>query len=475
MIGVTNAEQRAQAPFVVRNEFFGGLVYARDRGSYLSFDEDLIKVLRLSCSLSLDEIFAQVYGARACQASLTDKDYRKDFEQLVNCFRSYSMFENDRFQGVFIDNEVPSSCDSLTAPLAVNLQLTNYCQFTCKHCWIDRARSNQVLSKEDVKKLLRQLADAGVFVVNFGGGQAIARSDFSEIARFANSLGLRLNLSVNVSNLTDAYMRRLIDVDIASFKVGIAAGNEKSWENVRNGNAFKQFKRGLEKLAAYVGERPQSGIVFSAVLCKDNCGELVNIISFVNGCAQRLNLSKPLLKVGLALPVPGANGQIDADAFMSSSEIEGIVSRINEYQNNKTSAEIVEVQADFAVPSQRGSAWPNERDTGAVACKCGTLSCYISERGYVYPSGILSRVLPAHDANDLRKHSLTEIWLSEAMSNFRRVKVSEPCRSCEHLAYCHGGCRSRAYLFSKNCAAIDPWCSLHHTLEKNYDRNSRKR
>ncbi len=451
------------APYVVRNEFFGGLVYVRDKGEYLAFDKDVINVLRSSLTKPLDDVFAEVYGERNANAGIgdltSDKDYRKDFDQLIRCFESgpNPLMREGRFLGVFLDNRVPPNCHSLTAPTEVHFQLTNYCQYSCKHCWIKRdGVPNNQLDTARVKSLFSHLASCGVFIVHLGGGQAVERSDFEEIADYAHKLGIRLNLSTNVSSLVDKNTAKLAHAHIHEFKVGIAAGTEKTWNGVRGTQSFRQFKRGLARLVKAVNDsEQQSRIVFNAVIFEENREDVSSIIRLVNKLASEHNLDNPVLRLSCALPIPNDYNYSEKGRYLSLERVQEIVEKVEEYSRTRTKGDLVTIVTNAMVPPRVVKRHTVE----GFGCRCGQMSCYVSANGYVYPSGLLSTLVAPEDSINLRKRSLVDIWQQAPLfRGYRNLSGNEICRKCDHLNYCHGGCRSRAFLVTKNRSAVDPWC-----------------
>jgi GeoRSP system radical SAM/SPASM protein len=90
------------------------------------------------------------------------------------------------------DEQVPS----LQAPLTINWAVNNSCNFACRHCY-SREDSHEELAWEVLSASLAKAAKAGVFSVNFGGGEPLLRHDLQELAAFASGLGLRVSMNSN--------------------------------------------------------------------------------------------------------------------------------------------------------------------------------------------------------------------------------------------------------------------------------------
>ena len=233
----------AITPYIVRNEFFGCLLYQRQSGKYFSLDKDMLALLRASQTKPLEDVFNYVYGERAAQVSKSEKDYEADFKQLLAIFESSGIMRDGRFVGTFLNNEVPHGLEALVAPIEVNLQLTSSCPNNCSYCWVKRLQGRlpgEDMRTSEVKRLLDDLAAMGTYVVNFGGGCAVSRNDFADLVNYAHKCGLMVNLSVEGAALDKKRVEMLASLNIHSFRIGVAAGTDKIWSSMREGGESSQ-------------------------------------------------------------------------------------------------------------------------------------------------------------------------------------------------------------------------------------------
>jgi 12,18-didecarboxysiroheme deacetylase len=82
--------------------------------------------------------------------------------------------------------------------------VTQRCNLKCIHCYAhakDRSFKNE-LSTEEGKALLDDLAQFGVPVILFSGGEPLMRKDLPELARYAVGLGMRAVISTNGTLIT---------------------------------------------------------------------------------------------------------------------------------------------------------------------------------------------------------------------------------------------------------------------------------
>lgn len=86
-------------------------------------------------------------------------------------------------------------------PLDVNIELNQYCNFKCPHCYCAEKKTS--LSTDQIKKIISKCYDAGVLFINFTGGEVLIRKDFAKIYEYAKSLGFLISIQSNLYHLSD--------------------------------------------------------------------------------------------------------------------------------------------------------------------------------------------------------------------------------------------------------------------------------
>ena len=72
----------------------------------------------------------------------------------------------------------------LGIPLSVHLDITYRCNERCVHCYLDHDDHGEMTTAE-IKDVLNQLSDAGVFFLTLSGGEVLMRRDFFDIVEHA--------------------------------------------------------------------------------------------------------------------------------------------------------------------------------------------------------------------------------------------------------------------------------------------------
>src|SRR5436190_2841412 len=93
-------------------------------------------------------------------------------------------------------------------PLSVHLDVTYSCNERCVHCYLDHDDHGEMTTAE-IKDLLSQLAEAGVFFLTLSGGEIFLRSDFFEILEYARKLLFCVKLKTNAVMIREPEAARL--------------------------------------------------------------------------------------------------------------------------------------------------------------------------------------------------------------------------------------------------------------------------
>src|SRR5207247_4811448 len=84
----------------------------------------------------------------------------------------------------------------LGIPLGVQLDLTYRCNERCVHCYLDHHDHGEMTLAE-IKDLLTQMADAGVFFLTISGGEIFLRRDLFDILEHARRLMFSVKIKTN--------------------------------------------------------------------------------------------------------------------------------------------------------------------------------------------------------------------------------------------------------------------------------------
>jgi cyclic pyranopterin phosphate synthase len=130
--------------------------------------------------------------------------------------------------------------------------------------WLDRS---EILSFEEIERLVRVLARLGVTDVRLTGGEPLARREFPKLVAMLAAIEGIADLSVTTNGyLLERDARALVDAGIDRVNVSIDALARDRFHEITRRDALPQVLRGLEAIAAYPQVHP---IKVNAVAMRD--------------------------------------------------------------------------------------------------------------------------------------------------------------------------------------------------------------
>ena len=117
--------------------------------------------------------------------------------------------------------EMTDKALKLNIPLSVQVDLTYRCNERCVHCYLDHDDHGE-MSTAEIKHLLDQMAEAGVFILTLSGGEIFLRKDFFEILEYArHQLMFCVKLKTNAIMIREPEAARIRDLGVESIQISI--------------------------------------------------------------------------------------------------------------------------------------------------------------------------------------------------------------------------------------------------------------
>ena len=143
----------------------------------------------------------------------------------------------------------------------VRVSVTDRCNFRCQYCmpaeglpWLER---DDVLSFEEIVRLVGLLADMGVGDVRLTGGEPLVRRDFPRLAAMLATVPGVEDLSVTTNGyLLERDAERLVRAGINRFNVSIDSLQRDRFFEMTRRDALPRVLRGLEVLAEFPEAHP---------------------------------------------------------------------------------------------------------------------------------------------------------------------------------------------------------------------------
>jgi GTP 3',8-cyclase len=143
----------------------------------------------------------------------------------------------------------------------LRVSVTDRCSFRCQYCmpaeglpWLDRT---EVLSFEEIARVVALLASMGVRDVRLTGGEPLVRRDFPRLAAMLAAIEDVRDLALTTNGfLLERDAAALVGAGIDRFNVSIDSLQRDRFYTMTRRDALPQVLRGLEALAAHPRAHP---------------------------------------------------------------------------------------------------------------------------------------------------------------------------------------------------------------------------
>ena len=312
----------------------------------------------------------------------------------------------------------------LSAPFYVQFEVTDRCNNRYFFCYNEKAPTvGDELSLKEIKGILHQLKDAGVFSININGGEPLMRQDFFEIMEYAHYLGFLLHLNTNAT-LIDDYTAKRISRCMRNVCTSILrpdeSGHDKDTGRV---GAYKGVINGIRALV-----RNGVGVEVNVCTHKGNYKSIYDIAKLADSLGCHAICSTRYI----------LNSKDNVEYLLGKDDTEILVDLLcqakKDFRNLSSEGGI-----SLPGPVPFCEISPQYHDKLAelnVPCQFGFGLCRISATGKVTPCTISDDII-----GDLRKESFRDIWNSKKWEKYRKLEhLPCNCKLCNELSRCRGGC-----------------------------------
>jgi len=116
--------------------------------------------------------------------------------------------------------EIATKALDLNIPIDVHIDVTYRCNERCVHCYLDHDDHGE-LNTIEIKDILDQLADAGVFFLTFSGGEVFMRRDFLELVAYARQLQFNVKVKTNAVMIREYEAQRLKALGVEQIQISV--------------------------------------------------------------------------------------------------------------------------------------------------------------------------------------------------------------------------------------------------------------
>lgn len=305
----------------------------------------------------------------------------------------------------------------LGVPLSAHLDLTYRCNERCEHCYLDHDDHGEMTTAE-LRGVLEQLADAGVFSLTLSGGEPLMRRDCFEIIAYARSLRFNVKLKTNAVLIREKDAQKLRTLGVEQVQISVYSHRPEVHDAITK--VPGSLKRTLTAIRLLRSQGMR--VTMANVLMRRNRDDSEGVRTLAGELGAHYTLDPTI--------TPMMNG----NTSVLSHRVDA--SELSSFFHNPHLVGDVET---FCAPPA-----PVDDDVReSLPCSAGHTSCYISPYGDVYPC-----VQFPLTCGNVRRQAFLEIWRnSPQLAEVRSIRAKDltTCTSCSHLASCTR-CPGLAYM-----------------------------
>jgi radical SAM protein with 4Fe4S-binding SPASM domain len=322
--------------------------------------------------------------------------------------------------------EMAGKALKLGIPLSVQLDLTYRCNERCVHCYLDHDDHGELTTSE-IKDLLDQMADAGVFFLTISGGEILMRRDFLEILEHAHARTFCIKLKTNGVMIREKEVERFQSLGVESVQVSIYSHRPEVHDGITE--LPGSLKRSIEAIRLL--RKHGIHVVMANVLMIHNVDDYAGVKALAAELGAQFIID------------PTITPSMDGDRSILSLNVDEAALR-QVFHDEALSGNVEE----FCAPPQG----PGDEELNSLPCSAGHTACYVSPYGDVYPC--VQFPLPS---GNVRRTKFIDIWRdSPQLNEVRSIRLRDmpscsqcvhggTCTRCPGLAFLEGNMRGPSY------------------------------
>lgn len=335
---------------------------------------------------------------------------------------------------------------TLTAPLSVQVEITDLCNQGCQHCynfWRQNAiKKEKILDEQQITKIISILAQKKVFGVVFTGGEPllndVTKSTTLRGIKEASKLNIWPSVNTNLTTITKEDALRLKEAGVVSILTSILSFDPKTHNKiVQTPNSFERVIRGIK-----IVKSVKIPLSVSMVLLKMNSSHVYKTGELVS------NLGVKSFNVTRVVPPFGCSKNF-SEFVPSKKEILNSLDMLSKLKEDFG----LRVGILEPYPYCLLADSPRYYEFLGRHCTAGILTCAIGADGKIRPCPHINT-----NYGNILREPFGLIW--KRMGTWRtKPPLPKKCLTCEAIELCRGGCRINAFYKQGKFNDLDPLAS----------------
>jgi AdoMet-dependent heme synthase len=304
--------------------------------------------------------------------------------------------------------EMTQKALALGIPISVQLDVTYRCNERCVHCYLDHEDHGEMTTAE-IKHLLDEMADAGVFILTLSGGEIFLRKDFFELLEYARELMFCVKLKTNAILIREREAARIHELGVQSIQISVYSHRPEVHDAITL--VPGSLKRSLDAIQFLKSQGLR--VIMANVLMVHNMVDYPGVRALAAELGVECTLD------------PTITPMMDGDRSVLSLGVDQSALR-----NVFRDASLVGDVEEYCAVSTK----LDESALENLPCSAGHTSCYVSPYGDVFPC--VQFPLPT---GNVRTQRFIDIWRhSDTMNDVRSIRMKDltTCTSCSHVSSC---------------------------------------
>jgi radical SAM protein with 4Fe4S-binding SPASM domain len=340
---------------------------------------------------------------------------------------------------------------------------TRKCNLHCVHCYSNAGEQDpaEVLTTEQAKSFIRDLADFSVPVILFSGGEPLLRKDIFELAHFAREQGIRTVLSTNGTLISEEVAKEIKSVSFAEVGISLDGIGTKNDRFRGKKGAYEAALRGIRNCIA-LGQR----VSLRFTIAHSNYTEIPAIFNLVEREGIERVCFYHLVYVGRGSDLSINN----LNHSQTKAAVDLICDRTLDLYQRGLNKEVLTVdnhvdgvylylklKRQDPVRAEKVLALLRANGGNNTGIRIGA----VDELGNVHADQFWQH----YSFGNVRQRKFGDIWLDTSDPLMRGLKdrkglLKGRCARCQYLELCNGNMRVRAETVFGDVWAQDPVCYL---------------
>jgi radical SAM protein with 4Fe4S-binding SPASM domain len=340
----------------------------------------------------------------------------------------------------------------------VYLELTRECNLSCEHCYrgAGTPREDELTFKE-ITSLIDQMVDIGVLSITLTGGEPLLHPRIFDIMKYARKKRLSILLFTNGTLIVPHIAQKLQFLPVYKVAVSVDGPDAQIHDGIRGvEGAFQKTLRGIILLKNF--EIPTQ---VNICLSRSNYEKFEEILFLMKHLGVTEFYVRPVTFTGRTSSSQDKTDPLSEKAQPTEGKEEDFCITPVEY------LEVLRLLHDFKARELNMNLKKRVMySMQEINCGIGTKSLTVQSDGTVVPCPPFAQET---SLGTIRDQSLLDIWNDSPLLNtLRAMNVFEthPCKECQVVGMCKGGCIGDVYRRSHRFSCYDPFtCASFQVLK----------